>query len=516
MNAKNQKTRFTIWILLLGVAVLTGFMSWFVPWLGDDIHYGFSCTPGKQHIWISSISQIIESQNSHWLFLNGRYVAHFLVQLFIGMIGQQVFSIVNAVVYVLFMLLISQVAGVDIKNPRAFIAMIMMALFSFQTKFTPSCQIGFIWTFSLVLFYLNLFFKKDFRPQWWIVFVLVVYSMIAGNGQEALSIGIGGALIIYWAFNMRRMTRTQYLMMLSFGIGALLNCLSPGAISRAVAEEGGSSIINSLVQFFIEARAFYMLLIVVIWKCYKINIVKIYKSNMFYWNAWAILLGFNFILGVKSNRQIFGEELMALIISFRLIGSYKIQNVWMFLLGILLTLSYVMIGVSDFQSYRQWKEIKKQYALSENGIVYVDMNRPLEDLWYAHMKVADRITFSKIGDDTYKWVERHSNRFLHHFYPGKPDCIIVSPLLRGKDSLNLKSQIILIKFGVYLIIQNKKLPKNPVLKSFSRYGNAIDTIVEPIDMSQNIVIETPYWKARQYQLGATSPITKTKQTIVFE
>lgn len=506
------------WAILLAVALLMGLASWFTPWLGDDIHYGFSRTPGKQHIWISSIGQIIESQNSHWFLSNGRYVAHFIVQLLIGILGQPLFSVVNGLVYVPFLLLIAKFARVDLKNVRSFAAMTLMALLAFQTKFVPSCQVGYIWTFTLTLLFLELFFREGFKPAWWITALLGVYSIVAGNGQEALNIGIGAALIVYWVGNMRRMTAVQYVMMAGFGIGALLDCLSPGSMSRAAHESGGGSLVGSMVQFLMESRAFYMLLIVVVWKLRKSGAGwrGIYRENAFYWNAWAVLLVFNFLVSIKSNRQLFGEELMSIIISFRLLGSQRIKNGWMVAMGALLAFTYVMMGICDVQSYRQWESIKRQYASSENGVVYVDMNRPIEDWWIAPMKFSDKMNYSRIGDANYEWIDGNANRYLHHFYPGKPDYTVVTPLLQGLDSLNLRSQIIPIKFGVYLIIQHKQTLEQPVLKSFSRYGEWPDTVAESIDMSRDIVVETPHWRAKQVQLGALSRVTRTKQTVDWE
>lgn len=507
-----------VWLLLIGVTVLMILASWFTPWLGDDIHYGFSRTPGKQHIWISSISQIIESQNSHWYLSNGRYVAHFLVQLFIGIFGQPIFSIFNGIVYVPFLLLIAYFAKIDFNRFRTFFAMTLIALLSFQTKFVPSCQIGYIWTFTLTLTFLYFFFKSNFHPQWWVVALLGICSLIAGNGQEALNIGIGGALIIYWAFNMRRMTIAQYVMMICFGLGALLDCLSPGSMTRAAHESGGNSLMGSLINFLFESRAFYMLVIILIWKlrCLKVGIRDIYETNKFYWHAWAILLLFNFLIGIKSNRQLFGEELMSIIISFRLLGINKIKNGWIILLCGLLAFTYIVMGICDIQSYRQWESIKKQYAISNDGVVYVDMNRPIEDWWIAPMKFSDKMNYSKIGDPNYEWVEYNANRYLHHFYPGKPDYTVVTPLLKDIDAMNPENKIVPIKFGVYLIIQNKKSIKKPVLKSFSRYGNAKDTVVEPIDMNCELVLETPTYKAKQYQIGSLSRIARTKQIVDFE
>lgn len=519
MTCKILKKEYRTLILLLGIALFIGILSWFTPWLGDDIHYGFHCIPGKRDLRITTIAQIIGSQNSHWFIANGRYVAHVMVQFVIAIMGQPIFAIINGLMYIPLLLLVAKFSHIDLKNVRTLSAMAVMVLISLQTKFTPSCQIGYIWTFTLTLLFLYFFFKENFTPQWWAILLLGGYSVISGNGQEALNIGVGGALIVYWGFNMRRMKAAQYVMMIGFGIGALLNCLSPGSISRAGCEDGGSSLVGSTVRFLLESRAFYMLVIVVIWRVRKFNdsFYAIYKSNEFYWNVWAILLIFNFILGVNGHRQLFGEELMSIILSFRMIGVQRINNGWLVVMFGALIWIYAIIGISNFQGYFQWESIKKQYAASTNGIVYVNMNRPLEDWWFEPMRFGDKLTYSKTGEQpNYAWLESKSNLYLHHFYPGKPDVTVVTPLLQGLDSVNLRNQIIPMKLGRYLIIQNKQSPKRPMLKSFSKYGINSDTICEPIDMTTDIVLETPYWKAKQMRVGALSAISRTKQVVEFE
>lgn len=500
-------------ILLIGIAILVGAISWITPWLGDDVRYGFSFTPGKWDIWISSISQVIESQNSHWCLVNGRYVAHFIVQLFVGILGQPVFSIANGIAYIIFFLILSKTANVSLKSTKLFIALTVISLLSFETKFTPSCQVGFVWMFTLTLFFLNIFFSTNLKPQKWTIPLLAIFSIIAGNGQEALNIGISGALIIYWAFNMRKMSHLQYIMMIGFGLGTLMNCLSPGIIERS--SDTHISLVRTVAVFLFKVRAFYMLVGVVLWQTLKLHRKpgSIYKSNIFYWNTWFVLILFSFTIGVESNRQLFGEELMAIILSFRMLGSNNISNRWIYALCLLFISSYTLMGINDFRCFSQYENIKSQYKNSQDGIVYLDMARPIEDNIILSTAFADRLEYSNAGNPNLNWTAENLNRYLHHFFPGKPDCVIVSPLLKGQNGKNLKNQVIPIDYGTYLIIQNKMNPKVPVLKSFSRYGLHKDTVFEEIDMNKDIVVETPLWKARQYQTEVRSRIKPTRQTV---
>ena len=69
-------------------------------WLGDDIIYDYSFKDGAQ---ICSLEQVIPSQVAHYQVQNGRIPAHFLCQIYIPFLGQTLFAITNALVYVLWL-----------------------------------------------------------------------------------------------------------------------------------------------------------------------------------------------------------------------------------------------------------------------------------------------------------------------------------------------------------------------------------------------------------------------------
>lgn len=64
------------------VAVFIVLLSYAVVWSDDDITYQYNFVDFDRHI--SSLSDVIESQNCHYIYQNGRYFAHVLVQSFCG------------------------------------------------------------------------------------------------------------------------------------------------------------------------------------------------------------------------------------------------------------------------------------------------------------------------------------------------------------------------------------------------------------------------------------------------
>ena len=74
--------------IYVSMAVLAGlfvYVWWFSAnalWLGDDIYYRFivGTSPAAP---IGSLSDVIRSQIEHYLTVNGRFEAHFIVQIII-------------------------------------------------------------------------------------------------------------------------------------------------------------------------------------------------------------------------------------------------------------------------------------------------------------------------------------------------------------------------------------------------------------------------------------------------
>lgn len=521
MLPMTKSTKYS-WLLLVAVAAVVMFFCYITPWLADDISYSFSFVRDNndQWKWITSFHDVIISQNAHWFKVNGRYVAHFFVQCFCGMWGQTAFAVTNGLMYILFFLILAKFCRVKLDNFKGFASLVVVSLLTFQTKMVPSCQIGYIWTFTASLAFIYIFFHKDFLPNRWATLPLAIFSIIVGNGQEALNIGIGGALIIYWACNMRNMTLRQYILMICFGLGALALCLSPGVLHRAGAT-GSTNIImrfsESIFGLIIYSRSLYLLIVVVAYRCLKCrtSLREIYLTNSFLWNVWGILLVFNILVVVMCNRQIFGEELMAIILSFRLLKGNTLSKRWLALFTI------ILIGILAIQGHccllvkKQMDIIKNEYPNSLDGRVFLDLSLPYSKLIAPSTKYFKSLMYSNVSDPDVEYINLTLGQLLQHKYKLNKKHLIVNIRLKGKRNQNLSNQIYDVGEGQYLIIQNKRHPQTPVLRTYSRYGLNPDTTVDEIDMTELLIDEGPYWRARHYQIGALS-IRPSKQDVRFK
>ena len=92
-------------LLFIGIAFYI--LNNAVPFRNDDYMYQFvfltTCdyslpTPVDIHRPITNISELFSSQYNHYMIMNGRCPVHFLVQLFCGILGKDLFKIYNTII----------------------------------------------------------------------------------------------------------------------------------------------------------------------------------------------------------------------------------------------------------------------------------------------------------------------------------------------------------------------------------------------------------------------------------
>lgn len=500
-----MKPKYISAAILLIVAIVIGIFSYNTVWLGDDINYAFDFREDHRDEIVTSFTQIIQSMNAHYMTMNGRYVAHILVQYFCGIWGHLAFAIANATVYILFLVVLCRMCYVKMSNIRGVISVTLFALLVFQTKMVPSCQIGYIWTFTVVMIFVLLFFSQKSFSKWWQIILLGLFSVIAGNGNEALTIGVSGALIIYWFQNRHIMSLRQYIMMVCFGIGTMIICLSPAAHDRAARATGSDVywLIGSVMRFFMTIKASFVLWIILLWKKYRLHMSfkTIYRNNAFLFNIWIIMLCFNAVIGFYINRQIFGVELVAIILSIRLLKEYTLTKLWMIVCGVWLMFLYVFQYMYIQKVREQYNKIESGYIESVDGTIYVDINnenRIPYSMEFSH-------TIQCYPDGYYEYTRDNLNKWLESKYKyEKKELRIIPTFLQNKEGVMLSTNVYCIdsKNDLYLVVYNK----NDSIKLYVECSLNIPMInkeiveLSEIDMDKDVVAEGLNWQAKYVSL----------------
>ena len=389
-------------LLLLASAIW--WMSANVVWLGDDLDYKYMM---KGEIWeswgiIDTIDKFIGSQWIHYQHVNGRTVAHALVQLFNGVLGQHWFAICNGIIYMLFALLIGKAGKVSItRNPQGILSAICLSVLCFITKLMPTCQIGYIWGMTANIGWLLVFFRKG-RPTWIITIAMSLGGVLVGNWQESVSIGVCGGLGAWWIMMLIKSRKNQDYkfdwrrswILLGYVSGTATNCLAPSTMGRV-----SDIAIPATDQLLIASYSFpaVMLLIAcILYVGYKHGHLRIFSFKTtpgtipegVLATAMLILILFNIMIGIYSNRQLFGANLFAAILTLMILPRHSFGTLLNSVAAVVIIAFWTLMINGMQEVSRQYAIIRNLHSESEDGSVYYDRTRvmtlgfPLRSKYY--------------------------------------------------------------------------------------------------------------------------------------
>jgi hypothetical protein len=297
--------------ILIGVAFFI--LNYFTPLIADDFLYSFIFKTGNR---LSSISDIFVSQYNHYYSWGGRTVAIFLTQLFLYFGDKNIFNVCNTIVYCAFIYLICfHITGSFKKiKPILFLAVNIILWFlvpAWGQNFlwlTGSCV--YLWTSTIILFFLVPFRKKNDDSLYKLSFPLsvlfFVLGILAGWSNENSGASVLFLLIAYFVMKIihkQKVVLFEVLGGLGFLIGFCILVAAPGNYSRFDAANNIHQIrtgFGVILQFLKATEMFFQycgflltgfcaLLI------YELNFRQKQKINWFIW--YYLLAG---IAGVYS------------------------------------------------------------------------------------------------------------------------------------------------------------------------------------------------------------------------
>lgn len=114
------KRKIASWLIMISFAIVffqfadSRFLE------GDGVEYGFvvpESTATNKYTPIDSVGDIISSQATHYQVVNGRFLTHCVVQLFCGILGQDAYAFMNALMFLLLVILVSTYFDVTQDHP---------------------------------------------------------------------------------------------------------------------------------------------------------------------------------------------------------------------------------------------------------------------------------------------------------------------------------------------------------------------------------------------------------------
>lgn len=362
-------------LLLAAVGALIFALTDYIQWYGDSYLYRFDFATGEP---IENFWDILPSQYAHYFMMNGRVWVHVLCQGFSALWGQTAFAVCNAIVYVVFMVLFVKTVGGSRRNIPTLLSCIIIILLFCDTSYNANCQIGYIWTSAVTLAFIIQYFKvrTNNGRHLWSFALLFILSLLAGNGNEAIAIGVGAALIYDFITNFRRLTMVQWVMLAGFGIGGLVLCLSPGSLDRSSGES--ANFVYSTYRLLLHSRALYLLILTVgILKIrHMISIRCFAKENRFFITALISLLVFNYIIGIGViGRQLLGVELFSAILTIRALKGRAFPNWALATLAVISAAVYALKFEYLHDSNEDIRALRRKMECSADSIIFHDFKK---------------------------------------------------------------------------------------------------------------------------------------------
>jgi hypothetical protein len=225
----------------------------------------------------------------------------------------------------------------------------------------------------------------------------------------------------------------------------------------------------------------------------KASLRIIVSDNQFYFIAWFFSILLNLYIGVYCNRQLFGAEIMAMIIILRITKKHGFSNIWLILFGIMITYTYSRNWIMTLNNSYQQNTITEEYTKSSDGVIYVDLKN-IGGFNNPSTLYEKTIGYGEINSGRYMVF----NRLLHEdkANKGKPDVKIYPAYLKGKENVDLGNQAIDYGKGSFLVIISKNSPaKFKVHRAYTLFGLTYPYDTVDATSLGKVIMSSPLWDA---------------------
>ncbi|MDE5585212.1 MAG: hypothetical protein K2I92_02590, partial [Muribaculaceae bacterium] len=236
--------------------------------------------------------------------------------------------------------------------------------------------------------WMMIFFRRG-RPSCWITVAMTAAGLLVGNWQESVSIGVCGGLGLWWivqtvesnslhdvSFDWRRSW-----MFLGYVLGTASNCLAPSTIGRV--SDMALPVADRILIASYSLPAVLLLAICMIYVCLQHRELRLlsfrntdsYVPEGVLFCGMLLLIAFNVMIGIYSNRQLFGANLFAAILTLRILPRHRFGSLLNTLAAITVIAFWTLMICGIKEVKRQYNEIGALHSESPDGSVYYDRTR---------------------------------------------------------------------------------------------------------------------------------------------
>lgn len=389
LTRKNQANdSLVLYLLLAGFAIL-----WLnlldMPTMSDDIIYRFMWNSDETAAVqpIGGLGDLLQSQVTHYLSTNGRFVVHLLVQGFYVFIPSVVMQLLNTVLFVVLLWLCTR--WVARPAHRLFVAVavtffIFVVMQGFRTTMVWSLgAFNYLWVLvgvmSLLLWLRHIQAETVNTRHW----LLATLALLVGWSHEGLSLPLSVAFALWLLRNRKQWKSAVTPYLLFFMVGTLLCLLSPGIWNRTGEVVGlPMRLINGSLNIVFNMRIGWLLLLTlfIIGRKNK-ELLKTHLHEQLYgYVALLASVGIIFLCGTTLERVAFFTDFIAMLLWLRLLTemlSAKWSKRLVIAAGILMLLCYVPAYLVRQENKENWNFAEEQ--MRRPGQELIAVRQPQKD-----------------------------------------------------------------------------------------------------------------------------------------
>ena len=409
-------------VMFLGIAGIVFYMLMiFTPLFSDDWNYCFVFGTDR---WIQSLGDIFVSQYNHYFLNNGRFIPHFFVQLFDGILGKGLFNIVNTIVFMVFIILLLRVKDkTEWRLLPIVLALLLLLMPGFNNAFLwMSGACNYLWAAVLLLLFYRLLTRNEIDSRYYPL--LVLFGIVCGWTNEALIVGFVAGCLCYYLINRKELTFHRAALLAGLIIGALFLTLAPGSIHRFFnGKEGVFSITGFTHQLLASLlamdnlRLFPLLLLTL----FLLSVFKKIPEGFFSENLlWFVAIGTSFVFVLLTGHQAahsrFGIELFSLIIILRLLGHFSTPKSVIAISGLAAGIVLALTLYFSYLNDREFKRCVAQIQSTQTGIIETDEVKwpSFFDRLIVRFKPSEKDDYYYFQSD---WIDRYYGKGKLLFMP---------------------------------------------------------------------------------------------------
>lgn len=530
------------------IIVLLGVVFWSInntlPFVMDDELYAHiypekQIENGNPHCLdaaykINSISDVFHSQWNHYFTKNGRGLTHIFVQIFCGLLGKPIYSIIAGIIFSLFVLFLPKLFCPWIERPISSLYFFFPLLLFFLLIPEPTSLwngiaygINYLWASTWILLFSYIVIERDTSqtPNRWLILVGCIVAVLAGWSHEGLVIPLGAALLWYACQRKLQLNSYEWILFSLFAIAAMLLVFAPSNFSRAESmneSDWAGGVLMLRLRVFRFVRGFYVFVITALLLFYKKKdrFIDFVNDNQCWLFGWVVAVSFIMFVGALNDRSTFGIDFFSVLLLCRVIGYFDISAEKIKPLVICSSVIF-LVGLGNvvywqYKAGNQYREIDNYLELSQSQdalAVVEPVNVPylfkryvarykFEEPWEDWEERVDRFKFNKSQILIAASSNPHHSLTLldildsSHKYPGSNPFYKVGNYLISIDTLpdSVSMKWILGDYQVYDILSLAK-KCFAMLKTSSTYEMEVQLPVKHIYFqNQDIWIADMYPK----------------------